>query len=198
MRAILIPVQTRTIVTCLIALLAWSAVAQPPTPAPAPESPALQRTLEKLRALQTAPRQAPIPGWQILRSQDAMSDVVEYDAVQTTDGGQMVVFCSVGGRLPRLLSFAFHTTPFMGERSTTSLTYRVDNAPADEVVARFSNKTAFIADSKEKFLKAVTARDAKRLLIRFRTWNNNSVDLAFDISGVVSVTERLRDLCTPR
>jgi hypothetical protein len=117
-------------VTCLIALLAWPAVAQPPTPAPAPEPMAPQRTLE-LRDLQIATRQLPIPGGQILRGQDAILDLVEYDAVQTTDGGQMVVSCSVGpvvSPLGRRLSLTFHTTPFLGEKSTTRLTFRVDNA----------------------------------------------------------------------
>jgi hypothetical protein len=126
-----------------------------------------------------------------------MSDLVEYDAIQTAAGGQMVVSCCVGS-LPRRLFIAFQTPTYVGGRSPTSLTFRVDNAPADEVVASASDKTAFIADRNEKFLKAVTAPDAKRLLIRFRTWNNNSVDLAFDLNGVVSVTERLRDLCTRR
>lgn len=196
---------TRTSAVFLIAplactLVAWSAAAQTPELAPAEPTP-LQRTLEKLRALQARPAppsatQHPIPGWQILRSQDAMSDLVEYDAVQTTAGGTMVVFCAVTPIFS--LGIAFHTTTYMGDSSKSrDATFRVDNAPAVEVSASsLSDKSVTIRS--EKLLKAVTASDAKRLLIRLRTWDYKPVDLAFDISGVVSVTERLRDLCTRR
>jgi hypothetical protein len=49
-------VRTRTVVTCLIALLAWPAAAQ--SPAPAPESPALQKDVGEVARLAGRPTAA--------------------------------------------------------------------------------------------------------------------------------------------